>query len=749
MDKKLKILHLEDYASDAMLVRRALQKGNLDFEKLVVDTKAGFVKALKDFSPDIILSDHSLPSFNSHDALTILQEMGMKIPFILITANISEEFAVDVIKRGADDYILKDRLQRLPNAIHNALEKFRLEKERQHFLDDLIKKEKHYRALIENINDAIILIDENKELAYQSPSAKRLTGYGFDEMKDKSIFDFLHPEDLQKAQLIFEKVSEQSGVAFTSQYRVRHKNGHYLWMEGTIINLLHDESVKSYIINYRNISERKNAEELLERSNQLARIGNWQLDRLNQTVYWSPIARSIHEVNNDFIPNPETALAFFKEGPNRESVRNAFRLAIEKGISWDIEQEIVTAKSNERWIRIIGEPEFIDGKCIKLYGSIQDIDLNKRNEIKFQKIYEEKNSILESIGDAFFALDKNWIVTYWNKEAERLLDRGKEEIVGNDLWFSFPDRIDSESFRNYHIAMEKGQAVHFEDSVPSGKWFEISAYPTGNGLSVYFKDITNRRQEQMHLLQLNEDLKKSAKDLAVSNSELEQFAYVASHDLQEPLRMVTSFLSQIEKKYTPQLDDKGREYIHFAVDGAKRMRQIILDLLEFSRVGRLEDKLELVETNTLISDIMSLHQKKIEETGSIITFDHLPAVQTHKTPFRQVLQNLISNALKYQEKGRPSIIEISYQENDGYWQFSVKDNGISIEEEYFEKIFVIFQRLHNKDEYSGTGMGLAICKKIVENLGGKIWVNSVPNQGSTFFFTIPKNHDALNKSLLK
>jgi light-regulated signal transduction histidine kinase (bacteriophytochrome) len=224
--------------------------------------------------------------------------------------------------------------------------------------------------------------------------------------------------------------------------------------------------------------------------------------------------------------------------------------------------------------------------------------------------------------------------------------------------------------------------------------------------------------------------------LAVSNKELEDFAYVASHDLQEPLRMVTGFLGQIEKKYSTAIDDRGRQYIHFAVDGAKRMRRIILDLLEFSRIGRMEEKEERIDLNELVAEIIILSQTRIQDSNAIINTGKLPSLVSYKAPVRQVFYNLINNALKYHNEHVQTIINISVKETADGWQFSIEDNGIGIEEEYYNRIFLLFQRLHNKDEYSGTGIGLAICKKIIENFGGKIWVRSKYGVGSTFYFTL-------------
>ena len=202
--------------------------------------------------------------------------------------------------------------------------------------------------------------------------------------------------------------------------------------------------------------------------------------------------------------------------------------------------------------------------------------------------------------------------------------------------------------------------------------------------------------------------------------------------------MVTGFLTQLEKRYGDQLDEKARQYIAFAVDGAKRMRQIILELLEFSRVGRVNSQKERIDLNLLINEICLLQKKAIEEKKAVITTKNLPVIYQLKSPVLQVFQNLISNAIKYSKEGVPPLIEVSASDTGDYWTFSVQDNGIGIEEEYFDKIFVIFQRLHGRDQYSGTGIGLALVKKIVETMGGKIRVQSEPGRGSVFSFTIPK-----------
>ncbi|MDB5280797.1 MAG: domain S-box-containing protein [Ferruginibacter sp.] len=235
-----------------------------------------------------------------------------------------------------------------------------------------------------------------------------------------------------------------------------------------------------------------------------------------------------------------------------------------------------------------------------------------------------------------------------------------------------------------------------------------------------------------------EKLKDQAAQLTLSNLELEQFAYVASHDLQEPLRMVINFLTLLEDKYSCIIDEKGKKFIGFAVDGARRMRTIIQDLLEFSRVGRLNGNIENVDLNALVKVVELMLRKQMDEKNASIRFQNLPLLYTQKSSLLQVFQNLVSNALKYSKENIPVCIDITATESEDHWQFAISDNGIGIHPQFFDKIFIIFQRLHNKDKYSGTGMGLTIVKKIIESRGGEIWVQSEPGIGSTFYFTILK-----------
>ncbi|MCC5918154.1 MAG: hypothetical protein JJU02_12615 [Cryomorphaceae bacterium] len=237
----------------------------------------------------------------------------------------------------------------------------------------------------------------------------------------------------------------------------------------------------------------------------------------------------------------------------------------------------------------------------------------------------------------------------------------------------------------------------------------------------------------------NLELNKSIEEVKTKNAELEQFAFIASHDLQEPLRMIASFMALLKKKYENKLDDKAHQYINFATGGAKRMKQIIQDLLLYSGAGKNPEPMEEVDLNEILLDYQLLRNKLISERSAEINVERLPIVHVQKTPIVQTVHSLLDNAINYTKDNFPPEISIFAEEIEDFWKICIRDNGIGIDPLFFEKIFVIFQRLHNRGDYEGTGIGLAVAKKHVELWGGEIWLESELEKGSTFYFTLPKN----------
>lgn len=243
-------------------------------------------------------------------------------------------------------------------------------------------------------------------------------------------------------------------------------------------------------------------------------------------------------------------------------------------------------------------------------------------------------------------------------------------------------------------------------------------------------DITARKEAE-------EGLAAKAKELSRSNDELVQFAYVASHDLQEPLRMVACYCQLLQRRYQGKLDADADEFIGYAVEGASRMHHLIDDLLTYSRLGTKARPMEPVDCTVVLKDALANLKVALAQSDALVTHDSLPTVLADGKQLIQLFQNLIGNAIKYRSSQRPEI-HVAVERQEEAWRFSVRDNGIGLDPQFYERIFVIFQRLHTKMEYPGTGIGLAICKKIVERHGGRIWVESQPGQGSVFYFSIPR-----------
>lgn len=291
------------------------------------------------------------------------------------------------------------------------------------------------------------------------------------------------------------------------------------------------------------------------------------------------------------------------------------------------------------------------------------------------------------------------------------------------------------SWLNIAICTGFAAVLHFDWSpVP-----EVNAFDAGIWLLISSNLMFLSLLSSALIPKLFDGLDETMRKLENKNIELERFAYVASHDLQEPLRMITSFLGQLEKKYRTELDEKAHQYIHFAVDGADRMKHIIQDLLDYARTDQDVNTIERVDMNELVDEFKQSRKKQLTDLGATITCDPLPILHINKTPVSQVVHNLLENAIKYSREGVKPVIRIHATEKKTHWELCVEDNGIGISEEYFDKIFELFQRLHSKNEYSGTGIGLAIVKKTVEFWGGNIRVESEIGKGSRFYFTLPKS----------
>jgi PAS domain S-box-containing protein len=351
---------------------------------------------------------------------------------------------------------------------------------------------------------------------------------------------------------------------------------------------------------------------------------------------------------------------------------------------------------------------------------------------------------LDSIGAGFVGVDQAGRITRFNAVAQRVFEWDEVDAVGRTL-----GEVVQREGRSLESASTNAVEHLLAEAFPADEGREIMAVsrqgrrtplelhvgptrsPDGEvrGVALVFRDLTLLRQAETERAQHLADLRRS-------NAELEQFAYVASHDLQEPLRMVANYTELLAKRYQGQLDERADKYIHFASDGARRMQRLVADLLAYSRVGTQGQPLVATSSQQALRGVLDVLRQVVRESQARIEFDGLPMVMADPSQLHQLLQNLISNAIKFRGASPPCIV-VKAEPAGAQWAFSVADNGIGLEMRFAERIFQMFQRLHELGRYEGSGMGLALCKRIVERHGGRIWVESTPGLGTSFHFTLP------------
>jgi len=583
----------------------------------------------------------------------------------------------------------------------------------------------------------------------------------------ESLMEIIHPDDKQR--VLDSATVDNVELSNSIEYRIilndntekniesirsliKHENGLPVRIEGTL----------------QDITERKLIEEAIRESEERFRImfskaplGMALIDSLNGDVYdanerfGAITGRTIDELKKiDWmqITHPDDV---------QEDLDNMKLLNEKKIPGFTLQKRYIRPDKSIVWIQMsIAPVDSKDALHPKHLCMVEDITERRAAEQTIQLSNERFNMVSKATNDAIWDWDMvTGNVTRTGTGMENMFGYNSDEAsADNNFWFSkvHPEDLEKVLSRreiifsevnntfwegDYRFLKANGQYAYVND-----KGFIIRD-EAGRAVRMIgaLQDISHRKEAELMLKDLNEQLEKRAEQLETSNKELESFAYIASHDLQEPLRMVSSFLKLLEKKYKGQLDDTANKYIHFAVDGADRMKKLILNLLEYSRVGSSDYVIADTDMNEVMDDVLHTFKSALKELDATVTVvSSLPVLpNTRKLQMGQLMQNLVGNALKYHGDAKP-IITIDVIENESEWVFTVKDNGIGIDQQYSEKIFIIFQRLHNQDEYSGTGVGLSVCKKIVEKHGGKIWVDSSPGEGSTFFFTYPKNTKSFN-----
>jgi PAS domain S-box-containing protein len=589
----------------------------------------------------------------------------------------------------------------------------------------LRESEGHYRHLFDNMLNGYayckMLFEDNRpvDFIYLNVNHAFEVLTGLTDVKGKRVSEVI-PGLRESDPQLFETYGKVSLTGIPEQFET-YVEALDMWFSISVYSPQKEHFVAIFDV----ITERKQAEEALRgsrgdlnRAQAVAHTGSWRLDVQKNELTWSD---ENHRIFGIPLGTPMTYETFLGTvHPEDREYLNREWMAALRGEPYDIEHRIMV-DDTVKWVRERAELEFdSDGQLLGGFGTTQDITERKQAEAEIKHL-----ASFPQINPApVLELDLSGAVTYYNQAALKSLEKLGPEAGWRDL---LPEDLEEITAAARERKAEFFyREVRVKDTVFGQNIFFAEIFQV---LRIYCLDITPRKQAE-------ERLQRTLVDLERSNKELEEFAFVASHDLQEPLRKIANFSEMLATRYQGQLDERADKYLGYVADGAKRMKDLINDLLAFSRVGRADFRLIATDMNDILKGTLNDIQPLIRENQAKITHEPLPTLNVNPPQMRQLLQNLIANAIKFQGN-QPPVIHLSARQEDGQWVITVSDNGIGFEPQYAEDIFKVFRRLHTKEEYPGTGIGLAICKKIVERHGGRIWAESQPGRGSTFYFTIP------------
>jgi PAS domain S-box-containing protein len=611
-----------------------------------------------------------------------------------------------------------------------------------------------YRGLLEAAPDAMVVVNQGGEIVLLNVQAEKQFGYRRDELVGQPVKNII-PEGFAErlisdgTRTAAEALAQQIGTGI--ELIARRKDGSEFPIEIMLSPL---ESAEGTLVTaaIRDISVRRAAEKHLAQMEgryrgllEAAPDAMVVVNQRGEIVLLNVQAEKQFGYSRDELVGQQVK-NLIPEGFAERLISDGTRTAAEalaQQIGTGIELVARRKTGTEFPIEIMLSPlESAEGTLVT--AAIRDISVRRAAEKHLAQMEGRYRGLLEAAPDAMVVVNQRGEIVLLNVQAEKQFGYSRDELIGqqvkNIIPEGFAERLIADALRSVEdaLAQQIGTGIELTGRRKNRSEFPIelmlSPLESAEGILVTaaVRDITTRKKAEANLLSKVEELNRS-------NEELGQFAYIASHDLQEPLRMVASYTQLLSRRYKGKLDSDADEFIAFAVDGASRMQRLIQDLLAYSRVGtKGKDLLKVSSEEALQQALLNL-RGAIEEKGAIVTHDPLPSVLADEMQLIQLFQNLVGNAIKYQSPGIPKV-HISAVENGGKkWTFSVSDNGLGIDSQYFERIFGMFQRLHKREEFAGTGIGLAICKKIVERHGGNISVESQPGQGSTFRFALAES----------
>jgi PAS domain S-box-containing protein len=614
--------------------------------------------------------------------------------------------------------------------------------ERRRTEDQLRTTEARFRSLVESTSTIVWNTPPSGEVAGELPSWSAFTGRPAELLQGRGWLESVHPDDREATVEAWTRATKE-GTVYQIEHRVRDAQGVYHDMSVRGVPILDENgAIQEWVGAHTDITARRRAEnDLRDREARLRAVVDTAVDSIitinaqGLIDSFNPAAESLFQFQAEEVLGRNVSMLM--PSPYREEHDRYIDRYLSTGVTKviGIGREVLGLRKDGSTfpLEIAVSQMNVQGE-VMFTGILRNITERKKSDEQLRKLWRAVEQSLVSV----IITDRDGLIEYVNPKFTEVTGYSFEEVRGQNPRFLKSGQTDAEVYETLWRTITNG-----------GEWRGEFRNRKKNGELVWqsasISPVIDDRQVITHFVAVEEEitaakqaqqlLESRARELARSNDELEQFAYVASHDLQEPLRMVASYLELLAERYEGQLDAKADKYIRYAVDGAARMKTLIDNLLEFSRLTSRGKPLEPVDLDAVLELAVKNLSKAIERTGAVVTHGTLPAVMGDSTQLVQLLQNLIGNAIKFCE-GRAPKVHLEAQRRGGEWIVTVQDNGIGISPQYYERIFQIFQRLGSREKYAGTGMGLAICKKVVERHNGKIWVESRTGEGSTFSFTL-------------
>jgi PAS domain S-box-containing protein len=790
----IRLLLLENNPPDAELCIYELQRSELNFRYEIAQDLVEFRSKFDRGSYDLILSDYNLGDGTGIDALEWIKSQGKAIPFILITGAVGDEVAVECMKRGISDYVLKDRLPALPVAVRRAMTEEALRQDRKEAETRLVEREHHFRALMEHSADGIVLLNRLAEIIFTSHAQTGILGYAASEVTGRSFFEFLHPNDIAEARARFEGllVTPQGGAS--AHLRFRAKEGYWRWLECIATNLLGEPSVSGIVVNYRDISDRKRAEEEIRRLNdelesrveertaQLeaanheleleiaqrrkaekirreseerlrilidgvedyaiymlsfdGRVTSWNAGA--ERIYGYGAAEIIAREFSCFYPEEDV-----KDGCPFEHLKQAAargRLEVE---GWRIRKDGTPFWANFV-LTVLHDPS---GKVRGFSNVTRDVTERRRTHRALEELRRQHELILNSAGEGICGVDQAGAVTFINPSGAQMLGWRPQELIGKPLHDCVHHRKPDGT---PHPVMECSILAALADGESHPSNSEIfwrkdeSSFPVEYvstpilteegkivGAVILFHDITERR--------------------AVERMK-DEFISVVSHELRTPLTAIRGALGLLGSGKLCTAQGKCSRMIEVAVSNAGRLTRLVNDILDLERIesGKARKEERICNAGELMQQAAELVRVTADDQGiKLVVRPAHSCVRGDRDQIEQVLLNLLSNAIKFSP--RSSEVTLSAEPEGQNVLFRVEDQGRGIPADKLDTIFGKFQQVDASDSRAkgGTGLGLAICRSILAQHGGRIWAESSLGRGSTFFFTLPRVDSAASDNTVE